>query len=180
MSFLNNLLKGFVRSAVNQVGRDGGKVVSNNLYGDSHSTPVRHVPNNKSKKYKNPNNNPDLFVGRTDLISKGDSILVKGFLAFMLCVFFMFVGNLILLWRWYVNKKKHVITKYEVIFEYNKIPDKRYADGYRYEGGKETHVPVKVWANESELKHLRLKSKVYLWISIITFVLFIIGGIFSM
>lgn len=43
MSFLNNLAKGFVRSAVNQVGRDGGKVISNKIYGDRHSTPIRVV-----------------------------------------------------------------------------------------------------------------------------------------
>ena len=41
MSFLNNLLKGFIRSAVNQVGRDGGRVISNQLYGDAHASPVR-------------------------------------------------------------------------------------------------------------------------------------------
>ena len=40
MSFLNNLAKGFVRSAVNQVGRDGGKVISNKIYGNQHSTPI--------------------------------------------------------------------------------------------------------------------------------------------
>ena len=32
MSFLNNLAKGFVRSAVNQVGRDGGKVISQHCF----------------------------------------------------------------------------------------------------------------------------------------------------
>lgn len=33
----------FVRSAVRQVGRDGGKIISNKIYGDAHSTPVRNV-----------------------------------------------------------------------------------------------------------------------------------------
>ena len=32
-SFINELAKGFIRSAVNQVGRDAGRVVSNNVYG---------------------------------------------------------------------------------------------------------------------------------------------------
>lgn len=48
MGFLGNLAKGFVRSAVNQVGRDTGKVVSNQLYGDAHATPIRNV--NKTSK----------------------------------------------------------------------------------------------------------------------------------
>ena len=43
MSFIGNLAKGFVRSAVNQVGRDGGKVISNKLYKDAHATPIRNV-----------------------------------------------------------------------------------------------------------------------------------------
>ena len=42
-SFINELAKGFVRSAVNQVGRDAGRVVSNNIYGDAHSIPHRTV-----------------------------------------------------------------------------------------------------------------------------------------
>lgn len=43
MGFLGDLGKGFIRSAVNQVGRDTGKVFSNNIYGDAHATPIRNV-----------------------------------------------------------------------------------------------------------------------------------------
>ena len=46
MSFINNLAKGFIRSAVNQVGRDGGKVISNKIYGNSHTTPFHITENN--------------------------------------------------------------------------------------------------------------------------------------
>lgn len=42
-SFFGQLAKGFIRSAVNQVGRDGGRVVSNQIYGDAHSAPIRGV-----------------------------------------------------------------------------------------------------------------------------------------
>lgn len=45
MSFLPSLLKSFLRSAVNQVGRDGGRVISNRVYGDQHSIPVRSASN---------------------------------------------------------------------------------------------------------------------------------------
>lgn len=41
----NNLAKTFIRSVVRQVGRDSGKVISNKMYGDAHSTPVRIVRN---------------------------------------------------------------------------------------------------------------------------------------
>lgn len=48
MGFLKDLGKGFVRSAVNQVGRDTGKVFSNNIYGDAHATPIKSI--NKTLK----------------------------------------------------------------------------------------------------------------------------------
>ena len=41
MGFGENLVKGFIRSAVNQVGRDGGRVISNKVYRNAHSTPLR-------------------------------------------------------------------------------------------------------------------------------------------
>lgn len=45
MKFLEQLAKGFVRSAVNQVGRDGGRVVSNKVYGNAHATKIQVVGN---------------------------------------------------------------------------------------------------------------------------------------
>lgn len=44
-SYLGQLGRWFVRSAVGQVGRDGGRVISNQIYGDAHSTPIRGVEN---------------------------------------------------------------------------------------------------------------------------------------
>ena len=40
----------FIKSAINQVGRDAGKVVSNQIFGDAHSTPIRSVDSAKSKR----------------------------------------------------------------------------------------------------------------------------------
>lgn len=39
----------FLKSAINQVGRDLGKVVSNQIFKDSHSSPYRRVGNNVTK-----------------------------------------------------------------------------------------------------------------------------------
>lgn len=44
MSFLNSLLKSFVRSAVNQVGRDAGRVISNTTMRGRHATPHTYIP----------------------------------------------------------------------------------------------------------------------------------------
>jgi hypothetical protein len=43
MSFIVSLIKGFFRSAVNQVGRDGGKIVSKKIYGDNNSSSVQKI-----------------------------------------------------------------------------------------------------------------------------------------
>lgn len=42
-SFLKQLSKSFVRSAINQVGRDGGRVISNQLYNGKNYVPVANV-----------------------------------------------------------------------------------------------------------------------------------------
>lgn len=52
MNFLTNLAKGFVRSAVNQVGKDTGKIVSNKIYKDAHSTPIRGVTSKNDILYE--------------------------------------------------------------------------------------------------------------------------------
>jgi len=50
-SFGTQLFKGFFRSAVQQVGRDGGKVISNKVYKDAHSTPIRGTFRNSPGQY---------------------------------------------------------------------------------------------------------------------------------
>ena len=50
-NFTEDLAKGFIRSAVNQVGRDGGKVISNSIYGNAHSTPIRGIGKNTHNQF---------------------------------------------------------------------------------------------------------------------------------
>jgi hypothetical protein len=59
MSFLNSLVKGFIRSAVNQVGRDAGRVVSNRTMKGRHAIPHTHVPTSVSL----PDARPDMSWG---------------------------------------------------------------------------------------------------------------------
>lgn len=47
----------FLKSAINQVGRDMGKVVSNQVFKDSHSTPYRRVSQNNSRSNSKPRTN---------------------------------------------------------------------------------------------------------------------------
>ena len=50
MSVLNNLVKQFVNSFVRQVGRDGGKVLSNKMFKGKHGTPIYRSGNPNKKE----------------------------------------------------------------------------------------------------------------------------------
>ena len=157
MGFGKNLAKGFVRSAVNQVGRDAGKVVSNNLYGDAHSVPHRSVNGNEQTE----------FIGteakeiRTDRCD-GDSntkVVVFILLAFM----FNFIGGFILLLlglkRWLARETVKGWRFYSVpVF----IRDRRYKDGMRYEGEQVHRKRVTLVADELEIAHNKNIAKTYM------------------
>ena len=57
MSAINNLLKQFVGSLVRQVGRDGGKVLSNKMFKGKHGTPIyrSNHPNTNSMQNRSGN-----------------------------------------------------------------------------------------------------------------------------
>lgn len=157
MGFGKNLAKGFVRSAVNQVGRDGGKVISNQLYGNAHSVPHRSV---------NGNEQPE-FIGmeakeiRTERCD-GDSntkIVVFILLAFM----FNFIGGLILFFiglkRWFARETVDGWRFYSApVF----VLDRRYKDGMRYDGEQVQRKRVTLVADELELANNKNIAKTYM------------------
>lgn len=48
-SYLSKIIARFISSTIGQVGRDFGKTISNRLFGDAHSTPIRHVRNDQRR-----------------------------------------------------------------------------------------------------------------------------------
>lgn len=157
MGFGKNLAKGFVRSAVNQVGSDGGKVISNQLYGDAHSVPHRSV---------NGNEQPE-FIGmkakeiRTERCD-GDSntkIVVFILLAFL----FNFIGGLILFFiglkRWFARESVEGWRFYSApVF----VRDRRYKDGMRYDSEQIQRKRVMLVADELEISHNKNIAKTYM------------------
>ena len=135
MSFLNNLAKGFVRSAVNQVGRDGGKVISNQVYGNAHSTPVRVVSNNQSQTQN---------IDTSNLIEEKEYIWVKFFWAIIISGLLPILGGLIIIYRGFVNYNRKLVKMYRTENQSVYASDKRYKSGRRYEGTKQVKIPVKV------------------------------------
>lgn len=87
-SFATQLAKGFVRSTVNQVGRQTGNVIANNMYGNAHSVPYR----NAGGYNYNPNKNYTVSdpIEQTEPQFVDSSIWTKLF-----WVFFTLVGNFI-------------------------------------------------------------------------------------
>ncbi len=141
MTFFKNLAKGFVRSAVNQVGRDGGKVVSNKVYGNSHSTPIRIVDGISDQGQVKSINEPNTET-RGDLINEGYSpeLLSSPIWVY----FFLIIGSTILPaigpFYWIVsairNFFKSKVRMYTYIQEPTYVVDKRFKSGMRESGSK--------------------------------------------
>lgn len=178
MSFLNNLAKGFVRSAVNQVGRDGGKVISNNLYGDAHATPIRGTGNRNGKsefinKYAEiPENN-----SREALLEAGyeADIFKTGFWS----NFFALIGSFILPFLgsiyWFFIGVRNIFKTKTDFYGYEKKSvyksDKRYKTGARHVGYQKvkSYADQSVPATKSERIVYILKGTLALLIAFATF-----------
>lgn len=155
MSFLTSLAKGFIRSAVNQVGRDGGKVVSNNIYGNSHSTPIRNSDNEVQNFITDDNSKA---VDRADLLKEGfkEELFSNGFIlncfigigSFLLPIF----GSIYLaikgLTNFSKNSTKFYTFKQQAVYK----SDKRFSSGTRITGYENVKVYTihKIIATKSE------------------------------
>lgn len=178
MSFLNNLLKGFIRSAVNQVGRDGGKVISNQVYGDKHATPVRMSGRNKNESVE-----PRILKDQTqtapnksreDLLNSGyqEAVFEHSFIS----NFFLLIGSFIIpfigSFYWLIVAVKNFNKKTTLFYGYKKRAirkaDKRYTTGSRIEGFKN----VKVFS-ECSPKATKSERTIYIVKGVISLLIFI-------
>lgn len=168
MSFLQNLGKGFVRSAVNQVGRDGGKVISNKVYGDGHSTPIRGAGNSGSQEY-------NYIEGKEISIDEFQSHNLIGFFS-RGTGHYILIGTLTLLffglsWIYYIIKffklqKLQTVPKLVQKEVHVYKPDRRYKYGERYEGTRINNEIIKVPASHAQISMYKKKSWYYLGIGI--------------
>lgn len=161
MSFINNLAKGFVRSAVNQVGRDGGKVISNRVYGNSHSTPINITGNNNS-------------INSDNLIEEKEYVYIKFLWAILLSALIPLIGSLIVIYRGYVNIKKNKISMYKIERQPVYSIDRRHTTGKRLDGFKEVKVPVYLEIDEKQKSKNKLKGIGYFAIGFSILIIYII------
>ena len=188
---MSNLGKEFVRSAVRQVGKDGGKIISNQLYGDAHSTPIRNVANEqivtnamqnnkilslKERKIAEEenfslDNENTMGIGMKifyALICTGISVLSYRFhvlyLFVLLLSFLLFIIGVRRLFRTTVKLSRTVL---EDVYQ----SDKRYRTGSRYAGKQNVTYTIKAKANSEERNELITKGLIYLGISFMWLVL---------
>lgn len=129
-NFLNSLGKGFIRSAVNQVGRDYGKTISNQIFGDAHATPVRAVKTDRSNILwapGQPNKENEIEYHQQDIINWQDIVCL------ILSPIMLFIGPVVygIFTLVYLLPSTTSFTVYTN--EPRRIPDRRYSVGYRVE-----------------------------------------------
>ena len=134
-SFLTQLGKGFIRSAVNQVGRDSGRVVSNQIYRTQHSTPIRIVADANTGNIEIPEG----------YHTKNEYTILKVIYAFFLSLI-PFIGSIILIYRGIVNLCKKTRNLYKTEQHANYVQDRRCKSGARFVG----NTGIEVVAGEIE------------------------------
>lgn len=174
------LFSGMIRSSANQFARDGGKVLSNTIYGDAHSTPIRRVgaittfSQNKQSLSETDQvevtadevrracieSGMSLKIARTD-IWQVVVIALLGVLPLVVtgvvCAPAFIFASLRRVWYFFtadaIYAKKTMVA--------NRIPDHRYSQGYRIEGFRKGYEIVEIPATMRERSWHLLISILY-------------------
>lgn len=143
MGNFNSLGKGFVRSCVNQVGRDTGRLISNGLYGNRHSIPYRNSRQERSY-YIDTEGGKFLYEE-----CKHPKFITHCIIAF----FFSFLGGIGLIFYGLFLRTQINIVKGKNFFECKTYTtDNRYKGGVRYNGNTTYSEPFKRDATQEEIE----------------------------
>lgn len=170
-SFINGLAKGFVRSAVNQVGRDAGRVVSNNIYCDAHSIPHRNVSAGGAGRVSSVGKVED--EGIQPIVPSVGAAWFWGFVGFV----FSIIGGVVLLIVGYRKlKNKHTAYGWQYTSQAVYVADGRYKGGERYDGHQMSRRKVEIGADDYTIARNEKIAKIYLYFGFAA----ILGYIFVM
>lgn len=157
-SFINGLAKGFVRSAVNQVGRDAGRVVSNNIYGDAHSIPHRNVSAGGAGRVSSVGKVED--EGIQPIVPSVVAAWFWGFVGFV----FSIIGGVVLLIVGYRKlKNKYTAYGWQYTSQAVYVADGRYKGGERYDGHQMSRRKVEIEADDYIMAINEKIAKIYLY-----------------
>lgn len=163
-----NLFKTFIRSAVSQVGRDSGKVVSNKIYGDKHASPVKVTSSNTiSKEQKGDivvyaNFTPDQAKTIRDNFKLQSKGLGWAWLLVPVVALIPFLSPLLFLFgaiAFFSYNESNYFRFKEVP---NIVPDNRYKSGERQDGNKTIIEQYIIPANSEEKKPYMITGFLFL------------------
>ncbi|HYD91961.1 MAG TPA: hypothetical protein VEA37_10805 [Flavobacterium sp.] len=145
MSFIKDLGKGFVKSAVNQVGRDTGRQISNRIYNGYAVSSTGVV------------------VDVSELQPVKEYVIIKIIGAAIFSLLLPFVGGLVTIYRGYYNAfikshKSYYRIEKEAVF----VSDKRYKTGTRLDGYKNVKVIFKGELDKPKSQSNKIKGILYI------------------
>ena len=177
-NFTKQLAKGFIRSAVNQVGRDGGRVISNNLYNGENYIPISNttgsIKHPSSGLAANQSTVPQESVSTTKHFTAGKMALLS-----FLSIFLMPLGpmGVILYGVFLLVDRSDKVEWYTTEPSYTK--DLRYKTGARYIGDITQRHSAKVQASPEVMNIKKRNAKIAIIIGGVGLVLFAVIMIFG-
>lgn len=166
MGFLSNLPKEFIKSTVRQVGRDGGKVISNKIYKGEHGTPIYNSGRNSGMTTNQVVDISEIDMNIQPKIKGGGIVpVLKGLLFQVIPI----VGQIAVLIKGlsYLGKKT---TKIYATVP-NKVTDRRHKGGYRIDGYSLVKTNADRYLQPEERRKIRNRGISYL-LSIVLGVIF--------
>lgn len=167
-SFGMQLAEGFVRSTVNQVGRQTGNVIANNIYGNAHSTPFKIIAEaNKNVYLTEPIEKPTEY-------QFDKPIYVLWFLLYFIFPYAPFIYGIYL----YFSKK---VNCYNFSTHEAYVEDRQYKTGVRSVGIRTIKNNISFPIDECSEELVEQKKKAALILlspAIVIGVLFIIFSLF--
>ncbi|MCD8454837.1 hypothetical protein LNJ08_10605 [Tenacibaculum finnmarkense genomovar ulcerans] len=160
-----NLFNEFIRSAVRQIGRDGGKVVSNKIYKNQHGTPIYN--SNETITFLKEEDQEELHIDMSiqkPIKGGGLGVILKG-----LIIQIIPGGIIPVIYKGvkYLNQKDINIYRTKA----NRVPDKRHTSGYRTDGSSIVKTNDKRELDNNEINLLKNRGYSYLASVLIFFML---------
>lgn len=177
-NFTKQLAKGFVRSAVNQVGRDGGRVISNQIYNGQNYVPISNVsPQEASVQPQtgnHPQEMPQCVTSTTKHFTAGKMVWLT-----LASIIFMPVGSIAVLLYGLFLMIDHTDKIEWYTTEPSYVSDRRYKSGARYAGEITTRHNAKVEASPEVMRIKKRNATIAMAIGGIGIVLFAVMMLFA-
>lgn len=142
-----------MRSATDQVGRDAGKVLSNQIFGNSHATPIRIVEDVSYSYRRIPDEEVQLPTNYKEIKVY---IPIKWFWAIVLSLLLPFIGGLIIFFRGITTYNRAYMMAY-IIEPHEVYETRQFSPGKKFVETRNIHKEVKVDISDRKRLANRIK-----------------------